>query len=97
MIEELSLVVKGMNKVVYSLIQKSLNDFITKISKEKFACNYVPEVDIILKDQMKLYLSSNDEILTQTGNIQSKILKSLKYNNDGTTNPTQYKMTMPSV
>ena len=58
MIRALSLLLKELNMTVYMLVEFTLNDLLDRINESRFACNYVPEIDIVLNDQMEMYMQS---------------------------------------
>ena len=54
--EGLAMLMKEFNLVFYAIIEQRLNSFVDLMEERRFACNYVPEIDIVLKDQMGIYM-----------------------------------------
>lgn len=50
MIEALSLLLKEFDPTIYILLEKRIQSFLDQISEQEFICNYVPEIDIVLRD-----------------------------------------------
>ena len=97
MINDLSQLLKEANKVMYLLIEKRKDAFLQTLSTDNFACCHVPEVDVVLKDQMDLYMLTSEEILMKTDKIKSDLAHTLKSNLDGSPNKNGYKMLMPTA
>ena len=50
MIEALSILLKEFDPTIYILFEKRIKSLLDQISEREFICNYVPEIDIVLKD-----------------------------------------------
>ena len=60
-------------------------------------CDSVPEIDVIFKDQLGVYLQSNEVVNSKTSSLQGQVNLALRHNTDGTICSTNFDAMMPTA
>ena len=94
---DLALILKEHNYGLFVLARKRLNELLVGIRDDMSACEYVPEIDIILKNQMEIYMKPFDESSAELTMIQNQLDIILSKNLDGSPNETIFNKDLPTL
>lgn len=82
---------------MYVVIEPRLNKFLAELSQNEIFCKNVPEIDVIFKDQLDIYLSPADNIKSKTSSLESQVSLALRKNTDGSFSYDSFKTLMPTA
>lgn len=89
---DLSQLLKEQNYGLFVIARKRLNQMLVYARDDLNVCNYVPEVDIVVKDQVSVYSLPYEEAETLLKELQFKL-----YNVLGVHNTNQFTMNLPTL
>lgn len=89
---DLALVLKQHNYGLFVLARSRLNQILVFLRDTLQVCEFVPEVDIVLKDQMQLYMKPFEQTRRELREIQGHLKTLLSTNLDGSVNSSRFSM-----
>lgn len=89
------MVMREQNYGLFVLARNRLNQMLVYIRDDLEVCNQVPEIDIVLKDQMAFYTKPYGETNDAMTEIKKELKIALETNLDGTPNETIFVSNTP--
>ena len=97
MIFDLAIVLKDRNYGLFVLARQRLNELLVYVRDDLNVCEFVPEVDIVVKDQMSVYSKGFVAANAELRELQDSLRSALRTNIDGSGNPSEFSMTLPTL
>lgn len=92
-----SIVLRERNYGLFLLVRQRLNEALVFIRDDLNLCDYVPEIDIVFKNQMSLYSKPFEEANLVLRGLEGDLQEALSKNLDGSMQETQFRMIMPTL
>lgn len=82
---------------MFALTRTQLNELLVYIRDELNICDVVPEIDIVLKDQLAVYSQPHKEQELYMLDVTKQIEDLMRTNLDGSPSDVEFSMQMPTL
>lgn len=92
-----ALVLREHNYGLFLLARQRLNEMLVYMRDDLDMCDYVPEIDIVFKDQYAIYSQPFEDANAELRDLEGSLQLALKTGLDGRRHETQFTMMMPTL